>query len=65
MKRISYVMDELFRLPGTRFRFGVDPLLGFLPGIGDSLAGVVSIGAILASSHQRLPAIILLRMLLN
>ncbi len=65
VKRIAYFMDDLIRLPGTQFRFGIDPILGFLPGIGDSLVGVVSIGAILASSHQKLPAIILFRMLLN
>ncbi len=28
-------MDSQFRLPGTRFRFGLDPLLGLVPVVGD------------------------------
>lgn len=28
-------MDSKFRIPGTRFRFGLDPVLGLIPGIGD------------------------------
>ena len=28
-------MDSKFRIPGTRFRFGLDPILGLIPGVGD------------------------------
>lgn len=30
-----HLMDNQFRLPGTNFRFGLDPLLGFVPVAGD------------------------------
>lgn len=65
LRRAAYVMDNLFRVPGTRLRFGVDPLLGFFPGIGDSIAAVVSVAAILSSLGARLPAVIVFRMILN
>lgn len=34
-ERIARMMDSQFRLPGTRFRFGLDPLLGLVPIVGD------------------------------
>ena len=33
---IALLMDDLIRLPGTKFRFGIDPLIGLIPGIGDT-----------------------------
>ena len=41
-KWIAYIMDEVVRVPGTKFRFGLDPLLGLIPGIGDTSSAVVS-----------------------
>lgn len=35
IERISYLLDEKFRLPGTNFRFGLDPLLNLIPFAGD------------------------------
>lgn len=35
-------MDAKFTVPGTNFKFGLDPLLGLLPGIGDTAAFLVS-----------------------
>ncbi len=40
--RISHLMDSRFRIPGTRFRFGLDPILGLLPGVGDAASLAVS-----------------------
>ena len=31
---------NLLRVPGTKFRFGLDPLLGLIPGFGDTASGV-------------------------
>jgi hypothetical protein len=45
LERWVRLLDEQFRIPGTQFRFGIDPLLGFFaPIVGDAL------GALLASS---------------
>lgn len=40
-------MDSKFRLPGTNFRFGLDPILGLLPVIGDFTSFAISGGLIL------------------
>lgn len=40
--RVTHVMDELFHIPGTRFRFGLDPLLGLFPWLGDLVGAMVS-----------------------
>ena len=36
---LSRVLDTWFRVPGTNIRFGLDGIVGFIPGIGDLLGG--------------------------
>ncbi|MEJ5960736.1 DUF4112 domain-containing protein [Pedobacter immunditicola] len=52
IKNLSYLMDEQFRLPGTRFRFGVDPLLNLIPVVGDMSGFLVSGGLLLAMAKK-------------
>jgi hypothetical protein len=62
---IANLMDTVFRVPGTTFRVGLDPLLGLVPGIGDALANLVG-SAILLLAHQLgVPRIVQARMGLN
>lgn len=35
-------MDDKFRIPGTRFRFGLDPLINLVPFLGDIIGFAVS-----------------------
>ncbi|PJJ83280.1 DUF4112 domain-containing protein [Mucilaginibacter auburnensis] len=42
VERIASVMDDKFRLPGTKFRFGLDPVLNFIPFAGDVSGFIVS-----------------------
>ena len=42
VERISTVMDDQFKLPGTNFKFGLDPILNFIPFAGDVSGFVVS-----------------------
>ncbi len=62
---VAWVMDELFVLPGTKFRFGLDPILGLVPGWGETSASVVSIAVLLRSVAAGVPRIVLARMSLN
>jgi hypothetical protein len=65
LRILTRLMDEAVQIPGTRFRFGLDALLGLLPGIGD-LAGAAASGyALLVGVRMGVPASILLNMLLN
>ena len=40
-KRVSWLLDECIRIPGTKFRFGLDPLLGLLPYGGETVATLI------------------------
>lgn len=42
MERVAGVMDASFALPGTGIRFGLDSLVGLIPGIGDTATAAVS-----------------------
>lgn len=58
-------MDNLVRLPGTNFRIGLDPLIGLLPGVGDTGSAFISALALLQAVRRGLPKIVLARMSLN
>jgi hypothetical protein len=62
---LSLFMDNLIRIPGTQIRFGIDPLLGLIPGVGDTGAAFVSALALVQAARQGLPKIVLARMSLN
>src|SRR5437588_7037788 len=62
---IALLMDEVLRLPGTRFRFGIDPLVGLIPGIGDTGSAIVSAVALIQAARYGVPKIILARMSVN
>jgi hypothetical protein len=64
-KWIAYIMDEVVRVPGTQFRFGLDPLIGLIPGIGDTSSALVSAFALIQAVRVGVPKILLTRMALN
>lgn len=43
LKRFAGLMDTRFRVPGTEIRFGLDPVIGLIPGIGDSATALASL----------------------
>jgi len=58
-------MDDLFRVPVLGWRFGLDALVGMIPGIGDTGTTLVSFYILAAAVRHRVPKITLLRMGLN
>lgn len=62
---LAFVMDNLLRVPGTNFRFGLDPIMGLLPGLGDTGSAMISAMALIAATRRGLPKILLARMSLN
>jgi hypothetical protein len=62
---MARLMDSAFVIPGTNIRFGLDPILGLLPGLGDTLTAAVSIGLILQSARYGVPKVVLARMAMN
>ena len=62
---LALIMDDFLRVPGTQFRFGLDPLLGLLPGLGDTGSAIVSALALIEAARRGMPKIVLARMSLN
>ena len=62
---VARLMDEVFTIPGTKIRFGLDPLIGLLPGLGATASAAVSLVLIALSSRRRVPKVVLARMALN
>lgn len=59
-------MDGQFRLPGTRWRFGLDGILGLIaPGIGDSVTALLGLYLIGTAYRIGAPFSIILRMAVN
>ena len=62
---VANVLDDAIRIPGTSFRFGIDPLIGLVPGLGDLLGGAASVYIILEAARAGAPASVLVRMAAN
>jgi len=58
-------MDDVFRVPVLGWRFGLDALLGLIPGLGDTSTSLVSFYILAAAVRYRVPKITMLRMGLN
>src|SRR5678809_1705464 len=59
---VARLMDTVFTIPGTNIRFGLDPILGLLPGFGDTATAIISALLIAQSARYGVPRIILARM---
>jgi len=62
---LAIIMDDFLRVPGTRRRFGLDPIIGLLPGIGDVASAIVSAAALVHAARCGVPKILLARMAMN
>ncbi len=65
LERLEFLLDEAFRVPGTRIRFGIDGIVGLVPGIGDVVAGLLSLVIPLAGWIRGVPYVALARMAVN
>ena len=65
MRRWARIFDSAFRIPGTQITFGIDPILGLFPGLGDLASPVFSLFLLWHGARLRVPKIVLARMVLN
>ncbi len=65
LTRLSHLLDRAFRVPGTSWRFGLDPLLGLIPGLGDLLGSMVGAYSLVLARQFGAPASVQVRMLMN
>jgi hypothetical protein len=62
---MSRLLDSAFLIPGTRYRFGFDALVGLVPGLGDAIGAVFSGYIILQASRLGAPKSVVTRMIAN
>jgi hypothetical protein len=65
LRRWAVLLDSAFRVPGTRIRFGLDAILGLVPGLGDISTPVFAAMILLQAVRMRLPLVVQARMVLN
>jgi len=65
LRSLEILLDEAFRIPFTRFRFGIDGIIGLVPGLGDVIAGVLSLVIPIAAWTRGVPYVSLARMAVN
>jgi hypothetical protein len=66
IEQLVHWLDAAFPIPGTKFRVGLDPIVGLLlPGAGDALGGVVSLSVLFLALQYRLPVWVLARIVYN
>lgn len=62
---LARILDSAFRIPGTRLRFGLDPILGLVPGLGDAVGGGFGLYLLFQAYRAGAPAIVMFRMFAN
>ncbi len=65
LRRYATVLDKAFRIPGTNIRFGLDPIIGLIPGLGDLASPVFAALLVVEGARLGIPRIILIRMVVN
>jgi len=62
---LARALDSAVRIPGTNVRFGLDAVIGLVPGVGDLAGGAIAAYIVLAAAREGAPPSLLARMLLN
>jgi len=65
LRKWSVLLDSAFRVPGTRMTFGLDPILGLIPGLGDLTTPLFAGLVLLHAVRMKIPRVVQLRMVLN
>lgn len=65
VERLSYLMDDQFRVPGTNFRFGLDPILNLIPVAGSASGFLISIALLLSMARHGASKKVAIKMTLN
>ncbi len=65
LDQLARVLDDIFQIPGTSIRFGLDAIIGLIPGVGDLVTGVASSLIIFSAWERGLSRVTLARMVAN
>jgi hypothetical protein len=65
LERLAKLMDSQFKIPGTNIKFGLDALIGLVPGIGDVITFIISAIMLSVLAKKGVSGFVLARMTLN
>jgi Domain of unknown function (DUF4112) len=65
LRKLSDLWDRSLGIPGTRFRVGLDSLIGLLPVGGDFIGILLSVYILLQAIQFKLPTALLVKMIFN
>jgi Domain of unknown function (DUF4112) len=65
IRKFSRLMDSAFGIPGTKFRIGLDPIIGLVPGAGDLVDTAFSAYLIYLATRFNIPRATLGKMIYN
>ena len=65
LRKYAVLLDSAFQVPGTKMRFGLDPIVGLIPWAGDVITGFFSVLIVIHAVRLRIPRVVIMRMMLN
>jgi hypothetical protein len=65
LRRVSKILDNAIAIPGTKISFGLDPILGLIPGGGDTITGSIAAYIVVEAARMGVPREILGKMVSN
>ena len=65
LERTAHLLDSQFQIPGTKFKFGLDPIIGLIPVLGDASTLIVSAIMVLYMTKYGVSGKVLVMMVLN
>jgi hypothetical protein len=65
LRRLGWLMDDLIRIPGLGWSFGLDALVGLIPGFGDTATSLASFYILASAVRYGVPKVTILRMGIN
>jgi hypothetical protein len=65
VRALAHLLDDGLRIPVLGIRFGLDPVIGLVPGLGDFTGAILSGYVVLAGARLGAPRSVILRMIGN
>ncbi len=65
LERLAWFLDSSIKVPGFNARFGLDGLIGLIPGVGDVISALISSVVISEAARMGAPKVLLLKMAFN
>ncbi len=65
LRQLSENLDESFTIPGTNIKFGIDALIGLVPGGGDLIGSLFSLYLLRTAIKMKLPKSAIISIMFN